>query len=202
MPSWGPTAGARDPHIRPSDKIAAKIFENRNVFSIFLIPSLWLRFCRVICLGSKQILESAAFTSISVLSVDNPAYDEARDGAGPLEAGAMAGVAGFAARRGGSFLLWQQPQLQRSSFASTSAASVGDIRDDNSRSTSPDHPCASTTHRSVRAAQLELVVHLDRFKRANLDANLAAHANRDIDVEDRRVESAVCRCNPASCPCS
>ena len=31
--------------------------------------------------------------------------------------------------------------------------------------------------------QLEVLVHLDRLKRAHLDANLAAHAYRDVDVE-------------------
>src|SRR5207253_1386312 len=33
-------------------------------------------------------------------------------------------------------------------------------------------------------AKLEFLVHLDRLKWANLDANLAAHANGDINVED------------------
>ena len=36
--------------------------------------------------------------------------------------------------------------------------------------------------------QFKILVHLDRFKRTNLHANLAAHANRDIDVEDRRIK--------------
>src|SRR5437762_9984592 len=36
--------------------------------------------------------------------------------------------------------------------------------------------------------QLEFLVHLDRLKRANLDANLAAHANRDVDVEHLRIK--------------
>ena len=43
-------------------------------------------------------------------------------------------------------------------------------------------------HRSARAAQLENLVHLDRFERANLDANLATHADRNVDVEDRRIK--------------
>src|SRR5439155_7650012 len=32
-------------------------------------------------------------------------------------------------------------------------------------------------------AEFEILVHLNRFKRTNLDADLAAHANRDVDVE-------------------
>ena len=36
--------------------------------------------------------------------------------------------------------------------------------------------------------QFKILVHLDRFKRTNLHANLAAHANRDVDVEDRRIK--------------
>src|SRR5947199_9094975 len=36
--------------------------------------------------------------------------------------------------------------------------------------------------------QFEIFVHLDRFKWADLDANLAAHANRDVDVEDLRLK--------------
>src|SRR5881398_133703 len=37
---------------------------------------------------------------------------------------------------------------------------------------------------SLALTQLEFLVHLDRLKWANLDANLAAHANGDINVED------------------
>src|SRR5579864_8338765 len=36
--------------------------------------------------------------------------------------------------------------------------------------------------------QLEVLIHFDRFERANFDANLAAHANRDVDVEYCRVK--------------
>src|SRR5438309_3779538 len=36
--------------------------------------------------------------------------------------------------------------------------------------------------------QLEILVHLNGFEWTNLDANLAAHAHRDIDVEDLRVK--------------
>src|SRR5206468_3676920 len=32
--------------------------------------------------------------------------------------------------------------------------------------------------------QLEFLVHLDRLERTNLNTNLAAHADRDVDVED------------------
>src|SRR5262245_36384199 len=36
--------------------------------------------------------------------------------------------------------------------------------------------------------QFEFFVHLDRLKWTYLDANLAAHADRDVDVEDLRVK--------------
>src|SRR5207237_2094939 len=36
--------------------------------------------------------------------------------------------------------------------------------------------------------ELEIFVHLDRFEWADLDADLAAHANRDVDVEDLRIK--------------
>src|SRR5260370_23284279 len=36
--------------------------------------------------------------------------------------------------------------------------------------------------------QLEVLVHLDRFERTNLHANLAAHADRDVDVEYLRIK--------------
>src|SRR5215469_762850 len=36
--------------------------------------------------------------------------------------------------------------------------------------------------------QLEFFVHLDRLKWTYLDANLAAHADRDVDVEHLRVK--------------
>src|SRR5438874_6584449 len=36
--------------------------------------------------------------------------------------------------------------------------------------------------------QFEILVHLDRFERANFDTDLAAHANRDVDVEHFRIE--------------
>ena len=41
---------------------------------------------------------------------------------------------------------------------------------------------------AVGVAQLKFVVHLDRLERANLHANLAAHADRNIDVERRRIK--------------
>ena len=40
---------------------------------------------------------------------------------------------------------------------------------------------------AVVGAQFKLRVHLDRFKRADLNANLAAHADRNIDIELRRI---------------
>src|SRR6266702_1338036 len=36
--------------------------------------------------------------------------------------------------------------------------------------------------------QLEILVHLNRLEWTDLDANLAAHADRDVDVEDLRVK--------------
>jgi hypothetical protein len=40
---------------------------------------------------------------------------------------------------------------------------------------------------AIRRAQFKLGVHLDRFERTDFDADLAAHADRDIDVEARRI---------------
>src|SRR5437763_2047903 len=36
--------------------------------------------------------------------------------------------------------------------------------------------------------QLEFLVHLDRLKWTDLNANLAAHANRDVDIEHLRIK--------------
>src|SRR5438477_3633614 len=36
--------------------------------------------------------------------------------------------------------------------------------------------------------QLEFLVHLDRLKRTDLNANLATHTDRDVNVEDLRVK--------------
>ena len=36
--------------------------------------------------------------------------------------------------------------------------------------------------------QFEILVHLNRFERANFDTDLAAHANRDVDVEHLRIK--------------
>src|SRR5579872_6737655 len=36
---------------------------------------------------------------------------------------------------------------------------------------------------TVRCAQLKLRVHLDGFEGANFNADLAAHAHRDVDIE-------------------
>src|SRR5262249_15286537 len=38
--------------------------------------------------------------------------------------------------------------------------------------------------KAFATTQLKVLVHLDRLKWANFDTNLAAHANRDIDVEN------------------
>src|SRR5437763_8518204 len=37
-------------------------------------------------------------------------------------------------------------------------------------------------------AQFEVLIHLDCFKRTDLDANLAAHAYRDVDIEHLRIK--------------
>src|SRR5256886_8290109 len=44
------------------------------------------------------------------------------------------------------------------------------------------------TGKAVGVAQFELGVHFDRLERADFDADLAAHANGDIDVENIRIE--------------
>ena len=41
--------------------------------------------------------------------------------------------------------------------------------------------------KTIRLAQFELGVHLDRIKGANLHADLTAHANGDVDVEHQRL---------------
>ena len=41
---------------------------------------------------------------------------------------------------------------------------------------------------SLALTELEILVHLDRFKRTNLDADLATHADRNVDVEHRRIK--------------
>ena len=41
---------------------------------------------------------------------------------------------------------------------------------------------------AICRAQLKLGIHFDSFKRANLNANLAAHADGDIDIEARRIK--------------
>ena len=42
--------------------------------------------------------------------------------------------------------------------------------------------------KAVGGAQFKLGVHLDRFEGADLDADLAAHAHGDIDIEASRVD--------------
>src|SRR5882672_6214289 len=42
--------------------------------------------------------------------------------------------------------------------------------------------------KTVGVAQLELRVHLDGLKGTDLDTNLAAHADGDVDIKNRRVE--------------
>ena len=41
---------------------------------------------------------------------------------------------------------------------------------------------------TLALTQLENLVHLDRFKGTNLHANLTAHADGNVDVEDRRIK--------------
>src|SRR2546423_12947980 len=41
---------------------------------------------------------------------------------------------------------------------------------------------------SFALTQFKILVHLDRFERTNFDADLAAHANRDVDVEHLRIK--------------
>src|SRR5437899_11787831 len=41
---------------------------------------------------------------------------------------------------------------------------------------------------TLALSELEMFIHLDRFKWADLDADLAAHANRDVDVEHLRIK--------------
>ncbi len=41
---------------------------------------------------------------------------------------------------------------------------------------------------AIRGGQLKLVVHLDGLERTNFNADLAAHANRNIDVEPRGIK--------------
>jgi hypothetical protein len=55
---------AWQPDTRPSDKITTNTSENRNVFSIFLIPLFGCAFAALFCWTSKQIFESAAFTKV------------------------------------------------------------------------------------------------------------------------------------------
>src|SRR5688572_22455841 len=40
------------------------------------------------------------------------------------------------------------------------------------------------TVETVRMTQFEFSVHLDGLERTDLNANLAAHANRNVDIED------------------
>src|SRR5215467_10283490 len=40
----------------------------------------------------------------------------------------------------------------------------------------------------ILRAEFVIHVHLNRFERANLDADLAAHANRYVDIEHLRLE--------------
>jgi hypothetical protein len=49
-------------------------------------------------------------------------------------------------------------------------------------------PCGPAAPKPVGRAQLELGVHLDGVERADLDADLAAHADREIDVEHLRLK--------------
>src|SRR2546422_6024763 len=42
--------------------------------------------------------------------------------------------------------------------------------------------------KAIRVAQFEFVVHLDGLERTDLHAYLAAHADRNVDVEHRRIK--------------
>src|SRR5207249_2963095 len=44
------------------------------------------------------------------------------------------------------------------------------------------------TGKAVGVAQFELSIHFDRLERANFDADLAAHANGDVDIENLWIE--------------
>src|SRR5213082_871320 len=74
--------------------------------------------------------------------------DEAPDGAGLAQVEDVAGLAGFAAT-GQEPSFSQQLQLQPSVLHRLQPHRLARC-DDNSRWTSPDHPCASTAHRNVR----------------------------------------------------
>ena len=41
---------------------------------------------------------------------------------------------------------------------------------------------------TAATTEFEILVHLDRFKRTDFDADLAAHAYRDIDIENLRIQ--------------
>jgi hypothetical protein len=104
----GATAVFWHPHIRPSDKITTKIFVNKSVFFIFL-SLLFGRAFAVLFVGRQnKSLKAPPSPKQFLLRVDNPAYDEARVGAGDT-----AGAAGFAAAGAAAFF-----------FAAASAAAV------------------------------------------------------------------------------
>ena len=63
-----------------------------------------------------------------------------------------------------------------------------DESSDNTRSIWPAACDREQPAKAIVGGQLELGVHLDGLERTNFNANLAAHANRDIDVEARRIK--------------
>jgi hypothetical protein len=78
-------------------------------------------------LDVKTNLESRGFPKVIPRELMIPAYDEARVGAGSFEAGGTTGIEGFVAAGAAAFF-FAAASAAAASFASTSAASVGDIR--------------------------------------------------------------------------
>ena len=104
---------AWQPDTRPSDKITTNTPENRNVFSIFLIPLFGCAFAALFVGRQNKSLKAPPLPKQFLPSVDNPAYDKARVGAGDA-----AGVTGFDAAGAAAFL-FAAASAAAASFAST-----------------------------------------------------------------------------------